>query len=151
MMQLTLERLSSGSESTIGALFIDGNFACFTCEDQHQDVKVMHETRIPAGTYKIKLRPEGGFHMRYKRKFGDRHRGMLWLQDVPKFEWVLIHIGNDDDDTSGCILVGRVASSEAGGGGTVGNSTNAYWQFYPSVAGALELGDDVQITIRDRD
>ena len=69
-----------------GMLFIDGKFECYTLEDQYQAVKVMHETCIPEGTYKLKLRTVGGFNSRYTKKYPTFHRGMLWLEDVPGFE-----------------------------------------------------------------
>ena len=31
---------------------------------------------------------------------------MLELQDVPNFKYILIHAGNTDEQTAGCILVG---------------------------------------------
>ena len=39
-------------------------FLAYTLEDEQRDVKVYGETRIPAGTYKLKLRTVGGFHTR---------------------------------------------------------------------------------------
>ena len=47
-MKLKVYRYSSQSQTTLGALQIDGKFECYTLEDQHQDVKVKGETRIPA-------------------------------------------------------------------------------------------------------
>ena len=55
-MKLNVVRHQFGEEATNGLLFIDGVFECYTLEDQYQEVKVMHETCIPEGTYEIKLR-----------------------------------------------------------------------------------------------
>ena len=81
-MKLKVIRFSSQSDSTSGLLFDVTNetkFLCYTLEDERREVKVMAETRIPAGEYKIILRKEGGHHNRYIKKYGDMHKGMLWL------------------------------------------------------------------------
>lgn len=153
-MDLTLQRFNRGNDSTVGLLSIGKGmgtfFKCFTCEDEQRHTKVMHETRIPAGTYEIKLRTEGGFHKRYGDKYPKTHKGMLWLQDVPNFTFIYIHIGNSDDDTSGCILVGNSTSSDViNGGGTVGRSVEAYTDLYKRVSGVLLEGEKVFITIKD--
>lgn len=151
-MKLLLERISGGPDSTIGCLYIDGRFEVFTCEDQHQAAeKVCGETRIPAGTYWLALRKYGGFHDRYSQRFADIHRGMLELKSVPNFQHILIHVGNDDDDTAGCILVGTGANCAKEGGGSITSSVRAYKHIYPRIAAALERGEDVSINIRDRD
>lgn len=151
-MKLVLERLTSDSDSTIGQIRADEKFACFTLEDEFRAAKVMHETRIPAGTYGLKLRAEGGFHEKYKAKYGaDWHKGMLHLQSVPGFEYVLIHTGNSDDDSSGCLLVGMTANVNEKGGGTVSGSNVAYASLYPKVRDALLRGEACTITIVDRD
>ena len=62
-MKLQVVRTQFGTDATNGLLFIDGIFECYTLEDQYQAVKVMHETCIPEGQYKIELRTEGGFHV----------------------------------------------------------------------------------------
>jgi hypothetical protein len=108
-------------------------------------VKVPGETRIPAGTYQIKLRPEGGMNAKYAARFPADHRGMLWLQDVPGFEWVYIHIGNTDDDTLGCILVGDTANIE----GTLARSEQAYRRIYGTISNAILAGEPVSITVED--
>ena len=103
-MELEVLRFSSQEDSTSGLLFEIGDlgrkFLCYTLEDERRALKVKGETRVPAGTYKIKLRKEGGFHSRYSKKYGSMHKGMLWLQDVPGFEWILIHTGNTDEHTA---------------------------------------------------
>ena len=108
-MKLKVIRFSSQSDSTNGILFDVTNetkFLCYTLEDERREEKVMAETRIPAGVYSILLRKEGGHHARYTKKYGSMHKGMLWLQDVPNFKWILIHTGNTDEHTAGCLIVG---------------------------------------------
>ena len=124
-------------------------FLAFTLEDQKQTQKVYGETRIPEGTYEIKLRTEGGFHQRYSAKFPTFHKGMLHLQDVPGFEYVLIHIGNTDDDTAGCLLVGEDAVGNQRTEGKILKSTSAYKRVYGHVAAALAAGERVYITYTD--
>lgn len=150
-MHLDQERLTSDRDSTVGILFVDKRFECFICEDEFRAVKVPGETRIPAGTYEITLRAEGGMHASYAKRFGPWHAGMLWIRNVPDFEYAYLHIGNDDDDTEGCPLVGRSAVLNETGGGTVGYSGGAYQRFYPKVRDALLRGERVTITITDRD
>ena len=154
-MKLEVLRFSSQKDSTIGLLFdvTDGDrkFMAYTLEDEHRDVKVMHETRIPAGTYDITLRTVGGFHAKYSKRFGEMHKGMLWVRNVPNFEYILIHAGNDDDDTSGCLLVGDTQTQNVTSDGFVGSSVNAYKRIYKPIAEAVECGDEVTITYIDFD
>lgn len=148
-MQLSVLRYSASDESTLGLLFIDGKFECYTLEDEHRDIKVRSETRIPAGTYPVKLRKEGGHHARYSKKFPYFHLGMLHIRDVPNFKWILIHIGNTDDDTAGCLLVGDSAISNVNQEGRINSSTSAYEKIYPKVAERISRGEDVYITYYD--
>lgn len=142
-MKITVDRFLADSDTTISRVLIDGVYECFGLEDEFRTDKVMHETRIPAGTYKIGARTVGGFHARYSDRYGDWHRGMLHILDVPKFEYILIHCGNTDENTSGCLLVGSSANT-AEGDMSIGSSRAAYKQFYPkvieaAVAGSLEI------------
>lgn len=151
-MNLRLERLTADNDSTIGVLFVDGRFVCFTVEDEFRATKIAAETRIPAGVYDIKLRAVGGFHDRFLAKFGASwHRGMLHLQNVPGFEYILIHTGNTDDDSEGCLIVGLGALTTRDGGGNLTGSVDAYQKLYPLVRDALLRGERVTITIVDRD
>lgn len=156
-MKLEVIRFSSQKDSTNGLLFnvTDGitKFLCYTLEDEHRWGKVRHETRIPAGTYKIKLRTVGGFHGRYEKKYGNMHKGMLHVQDVPNFDYILIHTGNTDEHTSGCLLLGdtQYQNIDKKPDGFIGSSVDAYKRVYPSIAEALERGDDVEVTYIDYD
>jgi hypothetical protein len=154
-MKLEVLRFSSEKDSTNGLLFdvSDGrSFLCYTLEDEHRDEKVMAETRIPAGTYRITLRTTGGFHGRYLKKYGSMHKGMLWVRDVPNFEYILIHTGNTDEHTAGCLIVGDSQQTNFGeSDGFIGSSTQAYKRIYPPIAAALEAGEQVTITYIDFD
>ena len=145
-MELLVDRYNSEANYTDGLLFIDCEFECYTLEDEYRSEKVFGETRIPDGRYKIEFRTEGGFHQRYTSKFAF-HSGMLWVKDVPNFEYILIHIGNDDGDTAGCLLVGSTADKDKG---FIGASGNAYKDMYPKVSNAIERGEDVYITYTTR-
>tara|TARA_R100000951_G_scaffold30311_2_gene26101 strand:- start:2388 stop:2837 length:450 start_codon:yes stop_codon:yes gene_type:complete len=148
-MKLEVIRYHTSDDYTLGMLLdvTEGRkFLCYTLEDEYREEKVMHETRIPAGTYKITLRKIGGFHGRYEKKYGSMHKGMLWVRDVPGFEYILIHTGNTDEHTSGCLLVGNSSDYK----GFVGSSVNAYKRIYPAIAKALETSD-VEITYTDFD
>lgn len=150
-MELLVKRIASGAESTLGILHDvthQPRFQCFVLEDQFNEPKIPGETRIPPGRYQIKLRTEGGMHQRYGRRFA-WHRGMLWLQDVPRFEWIYIHVGNKDDDSEGCLLVGDGQISNVVERGQVTGSVAAYRRLYGKIVDALSDGQDVWITIED--
>ncbi len=145
-MKLQVIRTQFGKDATNGMLFIDGIFECYTLEDQYQAVKVMHETCIPEGKYDIKFRKVGGFHERYSDKYQNAHYGMLHIQDVPNFTYILIHSGNTDEHTSGCLIVGDTQQDlDVSFDGFVGSSSVAYKKLYPKVSGAILKGEKVTI------
>ena len=145
-MKLQVVRTQFGRDATNGLLFIDGLFECYTLEDQYQEVKVMHETCIPEGTYDVKFRTVGGFHERYKKRYGNSHYGMLHLQDVPGFTYILIHAGNTDEHTSGCLIVGETQQDlDVSEDGFIGSSGKAYVKLYNKIAKQLLIGNPVTI------
>lgn len=148
-MNIKLVRYSANKESTLGVLLIDDVFQCHTLEDEYRSEKVMHETRIGEGTYKISLAAWGDHHKRYGIKFPEFHKGMLILENVPKFQGILIHMGNNDDHTSGCILLGMTANNNKLGDGQVLNSEQAYRLVYPKIANAIIQKIPVTITVEN--
>jgi hypothetical protein len=147
-MKIDVVRTQFGIDATNGMMFIDDKFECYTLEDQYQAVKVMHETCIPEGTYQIKFRKVGGFHTKYSARYKNAHYGMLELQDVPDFKYILIHSGNTDEHTSGCILTGNTQQDlDLGKDGMIGQSRNAYERMYRKVSAVLLQGKEVTITI----
>ena len=156
-MDLLVLRFSSQKDSTNGLLFqktesFGLQFLCYTLEDEQRALKVKGETRIPAGIYDIQFRKEGGFHNKYSKRFADIHKGMLQVMDVPNFDYILLHCGNTDEHSSGCLLV---ADSQENNiiikDGFIGKATNAYKRIYPLIAKELELGNKVTIEYKDFD
>ena len=146
-MKLDVIRTQFGKDATNGLLFIDNVFECYTLEDEVRDVKVHSETAIPLGTYQIKFRNIGGFDTKYKARYGTTfHKGMLELQEVPNFQYILIHTGNTDQHTAGCLLLGETQQDlDKGKDGFVGGSGDAYKKMYPKVRDALLNGEEVTI------
>ena len=66
-MKILIDRFFKGENYTIGKLYINGEYFCDTLEDRDRglkqsndlelikEVKVMHETAIPTGEYKVSL------------------------------------------------------------------------------------------------
>lgn len=146
-MHLHLMRISTGSESTTGALYIDGGFECFTLEDTKRIKKIHGETRIPDGRYEMALRSEGRLTQKYAERYQDMHRGMLWVREVPDFNWIYIHTGNKRGHTEGCILVGDSLNNNQIGDGFISKSRDAYRRMYPKIAAAIEAGENVTFRI----
>ena len=154
-MKLDVLRFSSEHDSTNGLLFdVTGKrkFLCYTLEDEYRTKKVMQETRIPAGEYEIKYRKEGGFNKRYTKRYPDIHRGMLHVTSVPNFKWILIHVGNTDEHTAGCLLLGDTQeNNQIKADGFIGKSSQAYVRVYDYIAKALDMKEKVTITYYDFD
>ena len=118
-MEILVERKWKKPNYTIGVMSIDGKRFCETLEDvdrnlnssmtvkQIKAIKKPNETAIPTGTYKITLdtfSPRFGNKSFYKKVCGGKLPRIL---NIKGFDGVLIHCGNTNLDTSGCILVGR--------------------------------------------
>ena len=96
-MELTLKRIAKRANYTIGNLFIDNVYICDTLEPTERDggLKIKGKTAIPKGRYKVIIT--------YSNRF---KKSLPLLLNVPNFEGVRIHSGNDYNDTEGCILCG---------------------------------------------
>lgn len=148
-MKLLVLRYSNEDGSTLGLFLTNGKFTCYTLEDAFHIVKIPGETRIPEGTYKVELRKWGEHHEKYNNKFPEFHKGMLQIMDVPNYDDILIHIGNFVNDTEGCLLVGDTSINNINEPDVINNSTIAYKRMYPSIANAIESGEEVLITYKD--
>ena len=122
-MKLLLKRIHKTDISTIGELYIDGVFQCYTLEDIERDVKIKSETAIPKGKYKVMITLSNRF-----KKY------MPLLLNVPNFEGVRIHSGNTNHETEGCILVGQTRSKDF-----IGQSRKAFDKLFKKLENAKEI------------
>src|SRR5207302_8902491 len=90
IMHLKLIRKIFTDKSTIGALYIDNHFECFTLEDTVREtgIKIPGRTAIPYGSYEVIIDHS-------KRFTGN----MPHVLNVPGFEGIRIHSGNTSGDT----------------------------------------------------
>lgn len=135
-MKLTLTRKIYTDRSTIGALDIDGTHQCDTLEDmtRRPDVKIWGKTAIPAGAYKVVITHSN----RFKKE-------LPLLLNVPNYEGVRIHTGNDDNNTEGCILVGTAGKQTD----WISGSVVAMNALQPKIAAALARKETVMLVIVD--
>lgn len=129
-MNIEIIRKEFTKYSTIGELFIDDEFFCYTLEDVVREVKVPCETAIPYGHYEIIT----NYSIRFKRV-------MPLILNVPGFSGVRIHSGNTNKDTEGCPLVGFTKDIDF-----VGQSKKAFAAFMKRLQAGLKE-DRVYLTI----
>ena len=149
MKTIILQRYSDNKDDTLGLFFLDGRFCSYTLEDEYRKDKIKGETRIPAGEYLIRIREEDTpLTLKYRGKYAwfENHIEIL---DIPNFKGVYIHIGNYDENTDGCVLLGDAANNNTIGKGVISYSTNAYERFYKEVFPELKAGIPYKIIIRD--
>jgi Family of unknown function (DUF5675) len=106
-MEIRVIRQPKKGLPTMGELFIDGEFFCYTLEDEDRgilqgmsisrvkELKRYGDTCIGYGTYKVLLTGS----VKFKRI-------LPLLMKVDGFEGIRIHRGNTKEHTLGCILVG---------------------------------------------
>ena len=141
-MKMTLFREPSTTEATPGRLLVDGQFECFTLEDVMREVagqpvsawKIPGRTAIPAGTYRVVVSLSQRFH-----------RELPLLENVPGFEGIRIHGGNDAGDTEGCLLVGKVRNSP----NRISNCAPALEAIIAKLRQAAERGEEANMEVRN--
>ncbi|MGA8151997.1 MAG: DUF5675 family protein [Terriglobales bacterium] len=138
-MLLEVKREPSAAACTLGSLYVDGEFECFTLEDVVREVpmlavekwKVPDETAIPSGTYEVIVDESAHFQ-----------KLLPLLLKVPGFEGVRIHSGNVAADTEGCILVGKRRTANA-----VLASRAAFNALFGKIKTAIAEGQTVRVRI----
>jgi len=115
-MLIEVKRFEFKDTLTIGKMYINGVYECYTLEDVVRNgSKVIGKTAIPTGEYKVIIDAS----VRFKQD-------MPHILNVPNFTGVRIHAGNTSAHTDGCILLGTTWS----GKDFIGNSRSAYKKFF---------------------
>jgi hypothetical protein len=106
-MKLKVVRETKNDVCTIGSLFINDVFFCYTLEDKDRGLKqsdsllfiqakkIFGLTAIPSGFYKLTVNQSPKFKRMLPR-----------ILDIKGFDGVLLHRGNSANDSLGCILLG---------------------------------------------
>jgi len=132
MAQIKVERFLHHPDCEIGRVFINDEYFCFSIEDASRTTKIKGETCIPLGVYPLSTRFSPHFSKAY-------NHDMIWVQNVPGFEFILIHWGNTISDTEGCLIIGDkigiVNQKDA-----VLNSRATYLKFYAKVINQIKAG-----------
>jgi hypothetical protein len=131
-MKLELLRRWLTDVCTIGELYVNGEFECFTLEDVVREQKIHSRTAIPAGEYQVVITPSARFK-----------KDLPLLLNVPNFSGIRIHPGNTAADTEGCILVGTKKFENR-----IGESRVAFSLLLPKIREALKDGGTVAINVK---
>lgn len=147
---LSVKRFDFKPDWTIGKLFVKDIIDGYTVEDEIREVKVHGETAIPYGRYLLSTRMSPKFsdtfvyskslNVLIDPKDKSLHPNtsdwisheMIWITNVPDFEYVLLHWGNTDLDTEGCLVVGSHMGIIKEREGVTG-SRDYYKSLYPKV------------------
>jgi hypothetical protein len=136
-MQLKVVRYGFGPKATIGKLYINDVFECYTLEDvdRHLEsggVKIQNETAMPRGLYDVIID--------YSNHFG---KDLPHILNVPQFVGIRIHPGNDDTATEGCLLLGKSVVNDD----FISESKLDFNAFFDKLKAALNNGETVTIEI----
>ena len=153
-MELLIDRKWKKQSYTMSNLYIDGKWFCNCLEDADRGLdnsmsedmirtlKKPSITAIPRGTYEITLdvvSPKYSKVQFYK----DVCNGKVpRLKNVKGFDGILIHSGNTDRDSSGCLLVGHNKVK-----GQVINSKETFKQLYQLLQDRKNKGEKITIKI----
>nr|DAT00299.1 MAG TPA: Protein of unknown function (DUF2778) [Caudoviricetes sp.] len=154
-MDILLERIAKNPTYTIGKLYLNGEYFCDTLEDPDRGLsskmssleisnkKIHGDTAIPIGKYKIDMNtvsPRFGSQLFYKKVCGGK---VPRLVNVPGYQGVLIHVGNEPKDTHGCLLVGKNSVK-----GKVTESKTTFEKLYKILKEFHIKGEEIFITIK---
>ncbi|EGB1383065.1 DUF5675 family protein [Campylobacter coli] len=138
-MKITINRRYTGKTCVIGKFkVLDDDdkilFECFALEEDKEGLESGKDLRIPEGNYNLKRHSPSRFEntLRSITKKDDDTMINVYNDDVPSSRAILIHWGNTDKDTQGCILLGLTKDNN---NESVGQSRQACKEFYDLMHG----------------
>ena len=145
-MNIKLIRRYKGTSCVIGKfkVFKDDEliFECFSLEEDCEGLESGKDLRIPQGIYKLKTHSPSRFENTLHDITKDKSDKMINVYNdlVPSSRAILIHWGNSDKDTQGCILLGLVKTAN-----TIGESRKACKEFYELMRGVDLSGVEMEV------
>ncbi|EDO8845361.1 hypothetical protein GM848_00740 [Campylobacter coli] len=137
-MKVTINRRYTGKTCVIGKFKVLDDeekilFECFSLEEDKEGLESGKDLRIPEGNYNLKRHSPSRFEntLRSITKKDDTMIN-VYNDDVPSSRAILIHWGNTDKDTQGCILLGLTKDNN---NESVGQSRQACKEFYDLMRG----------------
>ncbi|EIR9840116.1 hypothetical protein LYY74_001708 [Campylobacter coli] len=138
-MKIKIIRRYTGKTCVIGKfkVFNDDDkllFECFSLEENKEGVERNKDLRIPEGIYDLKRHSPSRFEntLRSITKKYDDTMINVFNEKVPFDRHILIHWGNTDKDTKGCILLGLTKDNN---NESIGQSRQACKEFYDLMYG----------------
>ena len=128
-MDLNLQRTNLDATCTEGELYVDGSFECYTLELPVKDG--LPGSAIPPGKYIIKMLPSPKFELSTDPWVMKYAGAIPHVLGIPNRSNILIHWGNDAQDTEGCILVGATQGQDF-----IGNSRAAFTELWEQIENA---------------
>ncbi|EAI0274592.1 hypothetical protein E0Z85_00850 [Campylobacter jejuni] len=137
-MKVTINRRYKGKTCVIGKFKVLDDeekilFECFSLEEDKEGLESGKDLRIPEGNYNLKRHSPSRFEntLRSITKKDDTMIN-VYNDEVPSSRAILIHWGNTDKDTKGCILLGLTKDNN---NESVGQSRQACKEFYDLMHG----------------
>jgi len=143
LIQWTLLRYMTNYHRSIGLLYERNKLECYTIEDAERNKKIWGETAIWKGNYRLLLREE---LTPLTIKYRDRFPWFTWhieITGVKDFDNTYVHVGNDEDDTEGCVCVGSKVYRDV----RIEDSVKAFERFYKKVQPRLLVGQEVWLRV----
>ena len=145
---ITILRYFDDGETTLGLLFTDDTFFCYTLEDTFNEVKIHGKTRIPAGKYKLNFNMnETPLTLKYRQKY-TWFSFHLEVKNVKDFKSVYIHSGGTHEHTEGCILIStglNVTDTTK----FLNQSRQTFRDFYLKISSKLKSNENIRLFIFD--
>ncbi|KJD21396.1 DUF5675 family protein [Campylobacter jejuni] len=138
-MKITINRRYTGKTCVIGKFKVLSDeeeilFECFSLEEDKEGLESGKDLRIPEGNYNLRRHSPSRFEntLRSITKKDDDEMINVYNNEVPASRAILIHWGNTDKDTKGCILLGLTKDNN---NESVGQSRQACKEFYDLMHG----------------
>ncbi|EQA3502806.1 DUF5675 family protein [Campylobacter coli] len=138
-MKVTINRRYTGKTCVIGKFKVLDDeekilFECFALEEDKEGLESGKDLRIPEGNYNLRRHTPSRFEntLRSITKKDDDTMINVYNDEVPSSRAILIHWGNTDKDTQGCILLGLTKDNN---NESVGQSRLACKEFYDLMYG----------------